>query len=1098
MSRQSELFAGQDWQVIYEALTQINFNASDPATINRALREYIQVNYAEDFSDWIASSEFIAILDLIAYIAGTLAFKTDINARENFLESAEARESVLRLARFLSYSPRRNQAARGLLKITAVQTSDDVFDAFGNNLSNLTISWNDADDPDWFDRFVLVLNNAMTPSNPFGVPLKTASLSGVRTQLYRFETRFGDASLGFSRSVTGITMPFEVINTDFDADFGFYERAPDLYNALHLAYRNDGNGNSSAKTGFFMAFKQGTLLRRAFQIDDATENLLLDIDVDNINETDVWVQTVDTTGRIRTSWDKVPAIFADNITYNTLAPERRNIFSVITRADDRISLRFSDGRFGNVPTGTLRTWYRTSNGLQYQIRPQDIDGVTLRIPFVNRRGIPQTLTLTLSLTETVSNATQRETDEQIKQRAPSVYATQNRMVSGEDYNVFPLQSNLAKKIKAITRVYSGHSRHIDLHDPTGNYQDLSVFSDDGIFYQEPTNHYVEVVAGTNSADEIITNHLQPMLSSRETMDYMLERFNEERREGNIEAPESMFWNRVRDQKYISTGSLTTSSPLLAPGAQLLIETNGERQWVAIQSIDGEPTAAPVIDVFEGFEKGPVTLAQAIPDTSAIIDIIPAYRHSLSGLLGDLRAMFNQNLSFSLWYDYAPEDATFWRIQAPERLTREPRINGSTIKVASVEYLSGSIWRMSVFGLRYVFESLQNVRFYFEGKRAVDGSARTQNEDYVRVLKVNTDLATTRPLGQHYDLAIDTMITQMGGVEDAKRVSVSFRDTDEDGYADEPETFSRLVSGDHRTRHLFWRRNLDGTYVPFSAVVVFEREAERVSSAGFAIGTIAYQIEGHEPHSFWINTQSGWQRAKLRDYRHAIGRGPNGPAMWVSSGGTIETLSANEPIMFQWKHFAPNDRRIDPSRTNIIDIFVLTSEYDYLVRQWIATSGDIAELPPPPTELDLRNALSTFESFKMFTDEIIWRPVRYKFLFGPGAAPELRAQFKVIKLASATLSDGEIKTRILRAINDFFNTDLWNFGETFYYTELAAYLHQQLAGTIASVVIVPLSSESSFGDGFEIRSRPDEMFISTAQVSDIVIIDTNTPHNLRIC
>ena len=43
--RQSELFAGQDWRVIYRAFTQVNFNASDPDTITTALRAYIQANY---------------------------------------------------------------------------------------------------------------------------------------------------------------------------------------------------------------------------------------------------------------------------------------------------------------------------------------------------------------------------------------------------------------------------------------------------------------------------------------------------------------------------------------------------------------------------------------------------------------------------------------------------------------------------------------------------------------------------------------------------------------------------------------------------------------------------------------------------------------------------------------------------------------------------------------------------------------------------------------------------------------------------------------------------------------------------------------------
>jgi hypothetical protein len=48
----------------------------------------------------------------------------------------------------------------------------------------------------------------------------------------------------------------------------------------------------------------------------------------------------------------------------------------------------------------------------------------------------------------VSNALARETLDEIKQRAPARYYTQNRMVNGEDYNNFPFtQYNSISKAK---------------------------------------------------------------------------------------------------------------------------------------------------------------------------------------------------------------------------------------------------------------------------------------------------------------------------------------------------------------------------------------------------------------------------------------------------------------------------------------------------------------------------------------------------------------------------------------------------------------------------------------------------------------------------
>jgi len=220
---------------------------------------------------------------------------------------------------------------------------------------------------------------------------------------------------------------------------------------------------------------------------------------------------------------------------------------------------------------------------------------------------------------------------------------------------------------------------------------------------------------------------------------------------------------------------------------------------------------------------------------------------------------------------------------------------------------------------------------------------------------------------------------------------------------------------------------------------------------------------------------------------------------ASQSNTTVTVTPqpSPPLAFQWKHYAVSDHRIDPARTNINDIFVLTSEYDYLTRLWIAQGADPSEVPAPPTELDLRLAFESFEDYKMFSDQIVWRPAQYKFLFGNGAPDELRAQFKVVPVPGSTLSNGEIQAEVIRSINTYFDVNNWDFGETFYYTELAAYLHQQLAGVIASVVLVPLFDQANFGDGFEVRCRSDEIPISTAQVSDVVIITSNTSSNLRI-
>jgi hypothetical protein len=98
----------------------------------------------------------------------------------------------------------------------------------------------------------------------------------------------------------------------------------------------------------------------------------------------------------------------------------------------------------------------------------------------------QTLTIGLKrLNYTVSNGTATETNAEIKQNAPTTYYTQNRLITGEDYNIGPLAiSQDIIKTKSSNRISSGISRFFDLKDASGKYSTTSLFADDGVIYKE--------------------------------------------------------------------------------------------------------------------------------------------------------------------------------------------------------------------------------------------------------------------------------------------------------------------------------------------------------------------------------------------------------------------------------------------------------------------------------------------------------------------------------------------------------------------------------------------------------------------------------------
>ena len=109
--RQNNLFAAEDWKIAYKAFSNIDFTSYDFNTLRLSMVNYIKQNFPENFNDYIESSEFISIIELLAFVSQSLAFRMDMNSRENFLETAERRESVFKLARMLGYSPRRRVPA---------------------------------------------------------------------------------------------------------------------------------------------------------------------------------------------------------------------------------------------------------------------------------------------------------------------------------------------------------------------------------------------------------------------------------------------------------------------------------------------------------------------------------------------------------------------------------------------------------------------------------------------------------------------------------------------------------------------------------------------------------------------------------------------------------------------------------------------------------------------------------------------------------------------------------------------------------------------------------------------------------------------------
>jgi hypothetical protein len=142
------------------------------------------------------------------------------------------------------------------------------------------------------------------------------------------------------------------------------------------------------------------------------------------------------------------------------------------------------------------------------------------------------------------------------------------------------------------------------------------------------------------------------------------------------------------------------------------------------------------------------------------------------------------------------------------------------------------------------------------------------------------------------------------------------------------------------------------------------------------------------------------------------------------------------------------------------------------------------------------AYQDLNDLKSVSDTLSFNSADYKILFGNKANAELQATFKVVRAENSRISNSEIRTKIVELINNYFSIDNWDFGDTFYFSELAAYVHQEMSQDIGSIVIVPKTTTQNFGDLFQITCNPNEIFISAATVDDIEIIDSVTANQLQ--
>jgi hypothetical protein len=609
-------------------------------------------------------------------------------------------------------------------------------------------------------------------------------------------------------------------------------------------------------------------------------------------------------------------------------------------------------------------------------------GINISIPYANKQGVAHTLTISMSLKYTVSNSSASESVESIRANAPAQYYTQNRMITGEDYNLAPLaNSQEIIKVKAINRTSSGISRNFDIIDASGKYSNVNVFADDGFIYKN------------------------------ETEESLAFKFN----------------NRVEIINYIRR------------------------------------TIEPLID-----------------------SIIPKFVFDLpSSIENEMVNQISQNRNFGIRYDF---DTATWKIVTSGNLNLTndftlEKSGDSTNNNLDASWLVSFVkdvdqYVITVRLVEYVVGSKEQNRFYFDdNERAYNEQTGLVGKDVVNILKINTLPNSSVPVSRDILFEIDDTVKFNDGYESSTEIKVAFSDKDSDGVIDDPECFNDIVGAESVNDFIFFEEITTDTgeseFLLTDKVIQIARRESDVNISNYQNNDLVYFYDIDE------------NRVKRAD------RVTN---TWVLES-KYRGNKGRRNLKFQYIHNASVDRRIDPSTSNIIDIFLLTRSYDQQFRQFL--TGALPQLPAPPTSESLRISFgSKLSAIKAISDEIIYHPVKYKVLFGQNAEDKLRAQFKVVKNPNRAINDNDLKVRIITAINEFFDVDNWDFGDRFYLGELITYIVNSVAPDISNLVILPRQTNQVFGSLFEIQSAADEIFVSGATVDDVEIVSAINAAEVR--
>ena len=489
----------------------------------------------------------------------------------------------------------------------------------------------------------------------------------------------------------------------------------------------------------------------------------------------------------------------------------------------------------------------------------------------------------------------------------------------------------------------------------------------------------------------------------------------------------------------------------------------------------------------GFSNGtgPIILNGYVPAGSILTTILPAFDNSLSNvIIQEAIVRMELQQSFSLVFDNSLTiDQDRWSIKP---------YNSSNYFVNFLSSITNNRYTISYKSLTYYFGSVADTRFTFEIDELVyDPFSGKILQDFVNILTTNTQPNSSYPLQNNVEISILGQTVQSDGYIDDFEVEVASIDTNDRTIITNP-TFFNTITG-----YTVGNANI-GVYVFFELVEdAINLSRQQIIPTTTVVYQYAIKSQIEVVKYEYVEGQIFYAYTDNLFYTSVQDDTISTPYYTLIEQPQYSVKPGRQGLAFQYRHNSNNTTRIDPATTNIIDLYVVTQSYYTAYQNWIQDSTNTIVKPAVPTINELESDYSKIQDYKMLSDSVILNSVVFKPLFGAKAEPALRATIKVIKTSGISASDSEIRSAVLTTMNSYFNINNWNFGDTFYFSELSAYIHAEVGSLVNSVVLVPNDPTMSFGDLYEIKCRPYEIFVNAASSLDVIVIAALTPAELQI-